>query len=100
MGPAQRSGEGQSTLLAFLHIERRDAQLVTDKIKPRIAGVTCDRIDGLKRRLKALRFAIVRTLVRLQKLRVGIDLRRQQIGHGQDTRTFGEALANPFALGK
>src|SRR4051812_23178139 len=62
--------------------------------------MTRDRINGLERRLKALRFTIVRMLVGLQKLRVRIDLRRQQIWHRQDTRAFGETLANAFFLGE
>ncbi len=97
---AQRGGKGQTALLTFLHIERGNAELKADKIEARIAGVARDRVDRLERRLQALSLALVRMHVRLQKLRVGIDLRCQQIWHGQHARAFGETLANPLFLGE
>ena len=93
---AQRRGEGQAALLALLHVERRDAELVAHELQARIARMAHDREDGRERRLQSLILRAVRAAIRLQKRGVGVDLRRQQEGTCSTLARFAKLLRIRF----
>src|SRR5262245_19557168 len=59
-----------------------------------------DRENAPERRLQALGLAAIGRDRRLQKSRIGVELRRQQKRHRQHVVALGKALANAFFLGK
>jgi hypothetical protein len=96
---AQRAGEGQAALLAFLDIEGRLAEGVIDELQACIAAMAGDREDRGEGGLQALVAALHRRNVRLQERQVGLQLGCQQEWHVQNTRALGEALADALFLG-
>src|SRR5262249_12045937 len=85
---------------AFLDVKRRLAEHEAHEFKARILGMALDREYAFEGRLQTFGLARVRCDVLLQKRRIGIELSREQIRHGQHTRALGETLADTFFLVK
>jgi hypothetical protein len=96
---AQRRGEGQAALLAFLHVEGGLAQHVLDVLEPRVAAVARDREDRGERGLQPLVAPDVRRGVGLQEFGEGLDLGGEQERRIEHGRALGEALADTFLFG-
>jgi hypothetical protein len=96
---AQRRGKGQPSLLALLDVEGRLTEAILDELQLRVPGMGNNGKNRLKCRLQTLSLTHRRRNIHLQKLGVGIKLRRQQEGHVQHAGALGEALADAFFLG-
>ena len=97
---AQRRGIGEAAHDAFLHVERRLAELVLDIFQRRVARIARDREHRLEGRMQADVGPLLGSLVLLQELQVGFELDGQKIGDFQDARPFAKVLADAFLLGE
>ena len=97
---AQRTGEGEATLLALLDVERRLAQREADEIQARILRVAFDRKYRGESGLQPLVLAFLRRHGSLQERGERVELRSQQEWHVQHGCAFGEALADALFLGR
>jgi hypothetical protein len=96
----QRRREGQATLLAFLHVERRGPEHVAHEVEARVARVGNDREDGSERSLQTLILARFTGHGSLEELRVGFDLGSKQVRHFLNDFALGEALPDTLLLGE
>ena len=94
----QRDGEGHAAQDAFLHIESRLAQAISDVFQGRIAGIADNRENGLEGRMQADIAELVFACARLQEFAVRIQLDSQQIRHVHDVRQLAKVLADTFFL--
>ncbi len=97
---AQRGSISQSALPAFLHVERRHAQLVADKIETRILGMAVNRKDAVKGSLQTVILALFRRGISLQKCGERLQLSGQQKGNRQSTDSLCKTFTDTFFFGK
>ncbi|MND97655.1 hypothetical protein D3C80_899800 [compost metagenome] len=95
---AQRYGEGHAAQYAFLDIECRFAQAITDVFQGGIAGIADNRENGLEGRMQADVAEMLLASARLQEFAVRIQLNGQQIRHIHDVRQLAKVLADTFFL--
>src|SRR6185295_8176181 len=97
---AKPRAEGEYALLTFLDVERRLAEHEAHEFEARILGMALDRENALEGRLQPLRLTRVRGYKFLQKRRVRIKLRGQQVRHLQHACTLGETFTNTLFFGE
>ena len=97
---AQRRSIGQTALTAFLHVERRHAQLVADKIQTRILGMAENRENPVESSLQAIILALFRRSISLQKCGKRFQLRGQQKRNRQRADSLGKTFTDAFFFGK
>ena len=97
---AQGRGIGVAPQLALLDVEDRSAEPVALVFQPRVSGIALDREHGLERRMQSLQVALLGGFLGLQKLLVGVELDREQIGRIQHAPSLAEVFPHSPAFGE